>query len=137
MWFSYENRWLRYFDFFFAAFIWNIMNFSYGVFSFPCEISPLWYLVTSNHTDGMWFSYETSHSGIAHVFCKVCVVRGWGGAWVVISILVSFSYGRGWWNWFLGGGGSITLITINSSLLTYGKIIFGTVWVNMTIWDQA
>ena len=32
--------------------------------------------------------------------------------------------------------GSITLIIIDSSILTYNRINFGTIWARGTIWDQ-
>ena len=57
--------------------------------------------------------------------------------WNMVGYVVFFPWSSVFLNFCFGHKrGSITLIIINSSILTYNRINFGTIWVRGIIWDQ-
>ena len=57
--------------------------------------------------------------------------------WNMVCYVVFFPWSYVFLNiCFCHKRGSITLIIKNSSILTYDRINFGTIWVRGTIWDQ-
>ena len=109
--------------------------FSYRLFCLSNSVPPLWHLYF--HLKMVYFHMKYFNPNETLYFWEVCggeekvVFLSWWCSVFFPSFCFFLVYG------FVLKGGSITLITINSSIFTYGRIIFGTIWVNGTIWDQV